>query len=184
MRVLFGILQAILGLAIVALAWTAAALIVQDPNKVPSLATTLDRAFQLATSDDYRQHITASTSVLLWGLLPAIAGGILLGILAGVSSVFRWLLGPIFITLAAAPLVAMMALLVLWIGLSPNLTPTAVAIITLFPVANAVMMSLATRPGSMPLAVVRGLRWGAVFGATALVIAKCSRRASAWEPTS
>ena len=170
MRALLGILQAILGLAIVALAWMGAAAIIQDANKVPSLETTLNRALQLATSDDYRQHIAASTSVLLWGLLPAVAGGILLGILAGVSTVFRWLLGPIVITLAAAPLIALMSLLVLWLGLGPNVTATAVAIITVFPVANAVMMSLTTRPGSVSLAIVRGLRWGVVFGATALVI--------------
>lgn len=172
MRVLLGIVQAILGLAIIALAWTAAAIIVQDPNKLPSLGTTLGRAFELAASEDYRQHIAASASVLLMGLLPTIAGGILLGILAGMSTVFRWLLGPIFITLAAAPLVAVMSLLVLWLSLGPGLTATAVAIITVFPVANAVMMSLTTRQGFVSLAIVRGLRWGVVFGATALVISE------------
>ncbi len=110
----------------------------QDASKLPSLETTLNRALQLATSD----RLSASTStpartVLLMGLLPAIAGGILLGFLAGMSTVFRWLLGPLFITLAAAPLIALMSLLVLWLGLGPNLTATAVAIITVFPVANA-----------------------------------------------
>jgi ABC-type nitrate/sulfonate/bicarbonate transport system permease component len=170
MRALFGILQAILGLAIIALAWAGAAAILQDSNKLPSLAATLNRAFQLATSDDYRQHINASTSVLLTGLLPAVAAGIVLGIVAGISTVFRWLLGPLFITLAAAPLIALMPLLLLWLGLGPTLTVVAVAIITVFPVANAVMMALAMQQGSVALAIVRGLRWGAVFGATALVI--------------
>jgi ABC-type nitrate/sulfonate/bicarbonate transport system permease component len=166
MRALFGILQAILGLAIITLAWAGAAAILQDSNKLPSLAATLNRAFQLATSDDYRQHINASTSVLLTG----VAAGIVLGIVAGISTVFRWLLGPLFITLAAAPLIALMPLLLLWLGLGPTLTVVAVAIITVFPVANAVMMALAMQQGSVALAIVRGLRWGAVFGATALVI--------------
>src|SRR3989337_653653 len=106
MRVLLGIAQAILGLAILALVWAAAAAIVQDPNKLPSLGATLGRASELAASDDYRQHIAASVAVLLMGLVPAIVIGTLTGILAGMSTVLRWLLGPIFITLAAAPLVA------------------------------------------------------------------------------
>jgi ABC-type nitrate/sulfonate/bicarbonate transport system permease component len=170
MRAFFGILQAILGLAVIALLWMAAAALWHDPSKLPSLDTALNRALELATSDDYRQHIDASTFVLLRGLLPAIVGGILLGILTGSSTAFRWLLGPVVITLAAAPLIALMSLLVLWLGLGPNVTATAVAIITVFPVANAVMMSLTTRQGFVSLAVVRGLRWGVVFGATALVI--------------
>ena len=172
MRVLLGIVQAILGLAIIALAWTVAAIIVQDPGKLPSLGTTLSRAFELARSDDYWQHIVASISVVLMGLVPTVVVGILLGILAGMSTVLRWLLGPIFITLAAAPMVAVMSLLVLWLSLGPGLTATAVAIMTLFPVANAVMMSLTTRQGFVSLAVVRGVRWGVVFGAGALVISE------------
>jgi NitT/TauT family transport system permease protein len=83
---------------------------------------------------------------------------------------FRWLLGPLFITLAAAPLIALMPMLLLWVGLGPTLTVIAVVIIALFPVANAVMMSLANGQGSVSLAIILGLRWGAVFGATALVI--------------
>jgi ABC-type nitrate/sulfonate/bicarbonate transport system permease component len=170
MRALFVILQAILGLAIIALAWWAAAALLQDPNRLPALDTTLNRARELATSDDYRQHIDASAAVLLWGLLPAVVGGILLGLLAGLSPVFRWLLGSVFVTLAAAPLIALMSMLLLWTGLGPQLTTIAVAVMTVFPVANAVMMSLAARPASAALATVRGLRWGVALGATALAI--------------
>ena len=145
MRVLYVVLQAIIGLAIIAVAWIAASVVIQDANKLPALGTVVNRAIELATSDGYREHIDASTSVLLMGLLPAVAGGILFGIIAGVSPVFRWLLGPLFVALAAVPLIALMPLLLLWFGLGPILTATAVAIITVFPVANAVMMSLASR---------------------------------------
>ena len=101
MRILFGtLLQAILGLAVIALAWMAAAAILQDPNKLPAPGPTLNRALELATSDDYRRHVNASTLVLIGGLLPAIAGGIMLGTIAGISPVFRWILGPLFVTLA------------------------------------------------------------------------------------
>jgi NitT/TauT family transport system permease protein len=68
------------------------------------------------------------------------------------------------------PLIAMMPLLLLWFGLGPSLTATAVAIITVFPVANVVMMSLASRQNHVALAILRGLRWGVVIGASALVI--------------
>lgn len=170
MRALFVILQAILGLAVIALAWWAAAALLQDPSKLPSLEAALSRAHQLATSDEYRDHIDASTFVLLWGLLPAIVVGILVGILAGLSAVLRWVFGPLLMTLGAAPLVVLMSMLLLWFGLGPRLTTIAVATITVFPVANAVMTSLSSRQGFIALAVVRGLRWGVVLGATALVI--------------
>jgi taurine transport system permease protein len=172
MRALLGIAQAVLGLAIIALVWTAAAVIVQDPGKLPSLGTTISRAAELAATEGYRQHIAASMAIVLMGLVPAITVGILLGVLAGMSNIARWLLGPIFITLAAAPLVAVLSLLVLWLSSGPGLTATAVAIITVFPVANAAMMSMTTRQGFVSLAVVRGLRWGVVFGAGALVISE------------
>lgn|SRR5262245_7633567 len=170
MRAFNVILQAILGLAIIAIAWWAAAAFLQDPNKLPFPRTTLSRALQLATSSDYRQHIDASTLIVLGGLLPAIACGILLGVLAGISGVLRWILGPLFVTLGVAPLIALMSMLLLWVGLGPNLTLIAAGIITLFPVANLVMMSMASRQGSVLLAALRGLRWGVVLGATALVV--------------
>jgi ABC-type nitrate/sulfonate/bicarbonate transport system permease component len=170
MRALFVILQAMLGLAVIALAWIVAAALIHDPNRLPSLGVALSRALQLAESDDYRQHLNASTSVLLFGLLPAIVVGILLGVLAGVSALSRWLLGPIISTLGAAPLIALTPMLLLWVGLGLQLTATVVAIATGFTVANAVMLSLGTRQGALSLAIVRGLRWGVVFGTTALVI--------------
>ena len=103
MRVLYVVLQAIIGLAIIAIAWIAASVIIQDTNRLPALGTVVNRAIELATSDGYRQHIDASTSVLLRGLLPAIGGGILFGIIAGLFGPFRWLLGPLFVALAAVP---------------------------------------------------------------------------------
>jgi ABC-type nitrate/sulfonate/bicarbonate transport system permease component len=170
MRALFVVLQAMLGLAVIALAWIVAAALLHDPNKLPSLGVALNRALQLVESDDYRQHVSASISVLLLGLLPAIVVGIPLGVLAGVSVVSRWLIGPIVITLGAAPLIALTPMLLLWVGLGVQLTATVVAIATLFVVANAVMLSLGTRQGALSLAIVRGLRCGVVFGATALVV--------------
>jgi ABC-type nitrate/sulfonate/bicarbonate transport system permease component len=170
MRALSVFLQAVVGLAIIAGIWMAAAALWQDPNKLPPLETAFNRAIELATSEDYRQHLGASAPVLLWGLLPAIIGGILLGVLAGISGVLRWLFGSLFVALGAAPLVALLPVLLLWLGLGPNVTAVAVALIVVFPVANAVMMSLATRQTSVSLAIVRGLRWGVVLGATALVI--------------
>jgi sulfonate transport system permease protein len=170
MRALFVILQAMLGLAVIALAWIVAAALVHDANKLPSLEAAVNRALELVASDEYRAHVNASTLVLLFGLLPAMVGGILLGVLAGVSAVSRWLIGPFVITLSAAPLIALVPMLLLWVGLGLQLTATVVAIITLFAVANAVMLSLGTRQGSVSLAIVRGLRWGVVFGTTALVI--------------
>ncbi len=172
MRVLYVVLQAIIGLAIIAVAWIAASVVVQDANKLPALGTVVNRALELATSDSYREHVNASTSVLLLGLLPAIAGGILFGFIAGVSPVFRWLLGPLFVTLAAVPLIVLMPLLLLWLGLGLILNRQRGGDHhASFWSSMSATTSSASWQGTVG-ARDRGavLRWGTAFGAIGLVI--------------
>jgi ABC-type nitrate/sulfonate/bicarbonate transport system permease component len=171
----FGVLfQAVLGLLLIALFWTGAATILQDP-RVPMPAAILDQILLLAASDDYLRHVSASTSVLLYGLLPGIIAGVTIGLVAGVSRPLRWIVGPLVVTLAAAPLIVLMPLLVIWMGLRMELNVVIVFVMTAFPVMNAVMVALATRQGGTPrlaFVIFHGLRWGMALGATALVVSE------------
>ena len=171
MRALYVFLQAILGLAIIAVAVDGGRRSLQDSEQA---AVAGDDARTGRSSSRRRKTIGSTSTPARTSCCGACCRRSPSASCSAFSpasrAVLRWLFGPLFITLGAAPLIALMSMLLLWFGLGPNLTAIAVAIITVFPVANAVMMSLATRQGSISLAVVRGLRWGVVFGATALVI--------------
>src|SRR5262249_42087792 len=157
MRAIRTFLQALIGLVLVAIIWMVVAMVRQDP-RIPMPGPVFDQVMQLASSGDYMAHVSASLSVLLYGLLPGLAAGVILGVLVALSGLMRWILSPFIITLAAAPLIALMPLLVLWLGLRPELIMLVVFIMTAFPVMNAVMVALATRPGSgvkrMAIAIV------------------------------
>jgi len=175
MRAFGTLLQAILGLALIALAWTATAAFMQD-SRVPMPGPIVDRIRELVVSDDYLEHVRASMTIMTGGLLPGLAAGVVFGLLAGRSQLMRWIFGPLIVTLAAAPLIALMPLLVLWMGLRVELNIVVVFIMTAFPVMNAVMTMLKAQAGSAPkrmsVAVVHGLRWGVMLGVTALVISE------------
>jgi ABC-type nitrate/sulfonate/bicarbonate transport system permease component len=173
MRAFRVLLQAVLGLLLIGAIWTAAAAIVQDP-RVPMPEAILDQILLLAASDDYLRHVSASTSVLLYGLLPGIVAGVTIGLIAGVSRPLRWIVGPLIVTLAAAPLIALMPL-VIWMGLQMELNVVVVFVMTAFPVMNTVMVALAARQGGGPrpsYVIVHGLRWGVALGTTALVVSE------------
>jgi len=162
------LLYTIVGLAIIALAWELAALLVDSPTRLPAMTVVLRRAIALAPSADYLRHATDSGTALLYGLLPALVAGALLGLMASRSPAIRWPIGPLAVALGGAPLVALLPVLVLWWGLTTAMKATAVAVAAGFAVTNAVMVAAEER-GSM-VAILGGLRLGVVLGVTALII--------------
>ena len=139
------------------------------------------------SSEDYHRHVVESGTALVLGLGPALIAGVLLGVLARVSSGMRWLIGPFAIVLAAAPLVVLMPLFVLWWGLTITTKAVAVFVVAMFAAMNMVMVSAgATRHRTYPemddekplpeagggtaRAIFCGLRIGVVFGVTALIV--------------
>jgi NitT/TauT family transport system permease protein len=187
-------LQAIIGIVVIAVIWMIAAAVVDNTVRLPTLGAVIAKAVELAGSEDYARHVSESGSDLLKGLVPALATGILLGLLAGFSGVARWLVGPVAVTLAAVPLVVLLPLFVLWWGLGvafPSIGLTtqsfAVFVISVFPIMNTVMIGVGakrsrrtipvdeegkpvlTTGGGTARAIVSGLRIGVTFGMTALV---------------
>src|SRR5436190_7731466 len=135
------LLQAIIGLALVGVIWLIAAIALDDPIRLPMPGAALAKAIELAASEDYFRHIEESGTALVLGLGPALVAGVLLGILARISSGMRWLIGPFAITLAAAPLVALVPAFVLWWGLTITTKAVAVFVVALFASMNMVMVS-------------------------------------------
>lgn len=187
MRFVETLLQAAIGFAIVAVAWWLAAWRV-DTLLLPGPVAVTSKALELLSADAFREHMWASLTVLLFGLAPALALGLLIGALAGASTVMRWLLiGPVTLAVAAAPLVALVPLLTLSLGLGVTTKVVLVFLVAAFSTANTVMAlwprraalkivapsgtPKIVRPGPGPgQAIFAGLRIGVLLGVTALVV--------------
>jgi ABC-type nitrate/sulfonate/bicarbonate transport system permease component len=190
MRFLATLLQTIIGLAVLGVIWWGAVTIAPPPaNLFPGPEEVANKAIDLVEAEAFRQHAFASLDVALYGLLPALVLGILIGAAAG-SGAGQWLFGPFTITIATAPLVAVLPLLVLWFG--AGITPKLVFVFlaTVFAVANTIkvrwprrydikLAAEAQEPrawGARGLgrtcAVIGGLRVGFVSGVAALVTAE------------
>jgi ABC-type nitrate/sulfonate/bicarbonate transport system permease component len=166
-RILFYTLA---GLALIALGWQVAALMIDSPVRLPAMIVVVNKAVALAQSADYIRHATDSGTALLYGLLPAVIGGILLGMMADASAGMRLLVGPLAITLGAAPLVALLPMFVAWWGLTITMKAGLVGVVAGFPVMNAVMVAAGEK--SRTVAILHGLRLGVVLGVSALIVAE------------
>jgi ABC-type nitrate/sulfonate/bicarbonate transport system permease component len=193
MRFMGTLFQAIIGLAVLGLAWWGAVNLAGVASSAfPGPVEVWNKALELLPADAFQQHAWASLDVVLYALLPALVVGILLGTAAGGSPAGRWLFGPFLIVVAAAPLVAILPLLIMWFG--AGITPKIVFVflVTASAVANTIMARWPIyshlkiveaderpaplewpprRPGRM-CAVIGGLRLGVVLGVAALVIAE------------
>jgi NitT/TauT family transport system permease protein len=164
-RILFFTL---LGLALIALTWQAAAIMIDSPTRLPAMTVVATKALALAQTADYIRHATDSGTALLYGLLPAMVGAILLGMMADASSGIRLLVGPLAVTLGAAPLVALLPMFVAWWGLTIAMKAGLIGVVAGFPVMNAVMVAAGEK--SRTVAILHGLRLGVVLGVSALTI--------------
>jgi ABC-type nitrate/sulfonate/bicarbonate transport system permease component len=160
----------LVGLALIAVTWQMAALLIDSPTRLPAMTVVVAKALALAQSADYIRHASDSATALLYGLLPAVIGGILLGMMADASAGIRWLIGPLAVTLGAAPLVALLPMFVVWWGLGTAMKAGLVGVAAGFPVMNAVMVAAGEK--SRTVAILHGLRLGVVLGVSALIVAE------------
>jgi NitT/TauT family transport system permease protein len=183
------LLQAIVGLVVIAAVWFVAAIAISDPLRLPAPPIVFARALDLAASDEYLRHLTESLTALLFGLAPALVVGVVLGFLA---RGMRWILGPLVVVLAAAPVLALYPLFVLWGGLTLVPKAALIFIAAAFPVMNAIMMHASSPPprAALPsddnfgkiatprhsrsagVAMISGLRLGVILGVAALILSE------------
>jgi ABC-type nitrate/sulfonate/bicarbonate transport system permease component len=187
------LLEAIIGLALIAAAWVIAAPMMDNTAKLPSLASVLQRAIELAPSDEFLRDFGDSMTALLIGLLPALLAGVFFGMIAGMSKGTRWLFGPFAVTLGATPLILLVPLFFTWWGVSIATRAIAVFVMVGFPIMNMVMVATGTKrmivtntsesrrhapivevntanTAAVAAAIIGGLRVGVVIGVTALII--------------
>jgi NitT/TauT family transport system permease protein len=158
----------------------------------PGPQAVAEKVIELVGTDAFQQHVWSSLWILLYGLVPALVLAVFVGAAVGASPIARWLFGPLVITLAAAPLVVLLPLLVTWMGLGNGPKILLVFLLGMFPAANAILVRwpklrvaprdvgeldddgfpAPQRPGGRAAAIFAGLRVGLVSGVIALVIAE------------
>jgi ABC-type nitrate/sulfonate/bicarbonate transport system permease component len=175
------LLQAVIGIVVILVLWAIAAPVAISRGVAAFMAPTpgqvIGKAAELFANDGFREHFHSSLVALAKGGLPALMAGIVIGLLMRRSNAARWVFGPLVVIVAAAPVVALIPLLVLWFGLQPDAKIVLIALMTGFPVASIVMVAplrvydqTATRTArSALLLVTLGLRIGILFGTTALI---------------
>ncbi|MEA2904474.1 MAG: putative hydroxymethylpyrimidine transport system permease protein [Alphaproteobacteria bacterium] len=137
------LLEAVIGLVALALAWLIAAWLVAvngHPMFLPSPLVVIPKAIELCATEAFRQHVWVSVATFGQGFVPAVLVGIALGAAVSLSNGLRWLLGPLVVVLAAAPVIAFAPVLILWLGVGMESKALLVFLMVAFPVANTVAL--------------------------------------------
>ena len=89
----------------------------------------------LTASGELFQHLAATGSVFFAGFLLAAVLGVLIGLFLGTSEDVEAVLGPYLMALYAAPRVAFISLLLVWMGIGPSSKIALVFLSAFFPIA-------------------------------------------------
>ncbi|MBI2490749.1 MAG: ABC transporter permease [Candidatus Rokubacteria bacterium] len=89
---------------------------------------------RLVATGEILPHYASTMGAVALGLAPAVAAGILLGLVYGASAGVRRVAGPYVAFLNATPRVALIGLFVVWLGLGLGVRVVLVAISAFFPV--------------------------------------------------
>ncbi|WP_396641363.1 ABC transporter permease [Microbacterium sp.] len=151
-------------LAILAIwqAVTASGLI--PPYRLPPPATVVQAAIQLADSGDLWIHIAISVQRVLLGFAIGSVIGLAGAAVVGLTKAGDVLLSPILAAFRAIPSLALVPLLLLWMGIGEDSKVTLIAIGAFFPVFTTVSVALRqVDPHSVEMARSFSLRGFALF---------------------
>ena len=110
--------------------------------QLPSPGAVLASAVDLFDRGELGTHIAISTQRVLTGFAAGAALGLVLGAVLGLSRLADVLLGPLFGALRAVPSLALVPLLILWMGIGEDSKVTLITIGAFFPVFTTVSLAL------------------------------------------
>lgn len=110
--------------------------------QLPSPGAVLTSAADLIERGELGTHIAISTQRVLTGFALGAVLGLVLGALLGLSKLADVLLGPLFGAVRAVPSLALVPLLILWMGIGEDSKVTLITIGAFFPVFTTVSLAL------------------------------------------
>ncbi|MBA8816135.1 sulfonate transport system permease protein [Microbacterium halimionae] len=132
--------------------------------RLPAPAAVVDAAIQLSESGELWFHVAISVQRVLLGFTIGSTVGLIFAALVGLTRVGDILLTPIFAALRAVPSLALVPLLLLWMGIGEDSKVTLIAIGAFFPVFTTVSGALRqVDPQSVEMARSFSLRGFALF---------------------
>lgn len=112
------------------------------PYRLPPPATVLDAAVQLAQSGDLWIHVAISLQRVLLGFAIGSVVGLAVAAIVGLTRAGDILLSPSLAAVRAIPSLALVPLLMLWMGIGEDSKVTLIAIGAFFPVFTTVSAAL------------------------------------------
>lgn len=112
------------------------------PYRLPPPATVLDAAVQLAQSGDLWIHVAISLQRVLLGFAIGSVVGLAVAAIVGLTRAGDILLSPSLAAVRAIPSLALVPLLLLWMGIGEDSKVTLIAIGAFFPVFTTVSAAL------------------------------------------
>lgn len=112
------------------------------PYRLPPPATVLDAAVQLAQSGDLWIHVAISLQRVLLGFAIGSVTGLAVAAVVGLTRAGDILLSPSLAAVRAIPSLALVPLLMLWMGIGEDSKVTLIAIGAFFPVFTTVSAAL------------------------------------------
>jgi NitT/TauT family transport system permease protein len=85
-------------------------------------------------SGDFLRDLTVSLGRILWGFFAGSASGVLVGLAIGVSPLAKAILDPLLSLLYPVPKIALLPLIILWLGIGEVSKVTIIAVGVFFPV--------------------------------------------------
>ncbi len=117
------------------LLWQAVAIFAHlGPSVFAGPGPVLQALVDLTRSGELAQHLLATGSVFFAGFVLAAVFGIVVGLLLGISEDFEAILGPYLMALYAAPRVAFISLLLVWLGVGATSKIALVFLSAFFPI--------------------------------------------------
>jgi len=146
--------------AVLALWQAAVGLRILDPIFLPSPWTILLALQHLVVTGDIWRHLAASLSRILAGWTLGTATGLVFGLAVGLFSLTRAVGVPVISALFPVPKIALLPLLILWLGIGETSKVATIALGVFFPTAIATYSGI----DSVPVSLVRmGQSFGLPF---------------------
>ncbi len=139
------------------------------PYRLPAPAAVIEAAVQLAESGQLWLHIAISVQRILLGFAIGSLAGLIVAAVVGLTRIGDVVLTPSLAALRAIPSLALVPLLVLWMGIGEDSKVTLIAIGAFFPVFTTVSAALRhVDPHLVEMGRTFGLRGGALLRAVQL----------------
>jgi NitT/TauT family transport system permease protein len=113
-------------------AWQLIAMMSESSQIIPSPLQTLKALRGIVFSETFLPSVGSTVIRGLIGFFIALFLSLILGIPAGMSKTFFYLLNPLLVTIRSTPVISIILLAIIWLG--SQMVPIFIAILTMFPI--------------------------------------------------